>query len=332
MATSAGVLERFTILRDADLDAWRASVSAYLSPHRSRPRGRHVSLRTVAAAAPLGPITLVYADHRGAEIDVELTEQPDYYDVNLAWAGHNRITCDGEEIAVGTDTGAIISPQMKVGMRLGDHYRQVHVRIERTALERHLESLIDRPVVAPITFRSRMDLTTPAGRSWSQAVRLLVADLDTAGGLASISTGSNPWLAFLMTGLLTAQPHSYSDLLLERQSRAHRPAPVKAAVDLIEREPESDLSLDRLALVAGVSPRSLQRHFKDYVGVTPRDYIREIRLARAHADLSTAQPGDGRTVADIAYAWGFGHVPRFAASYRRRYGVAPAETLRHTGS
>jgi AraC-like DNA-binding protein len=327
MAGTAGVLERFSLLRQADLDAMRASMSHYLTPHRSTPLGHGADIRTDVAAVSIGPVTLVYADHRGGELDVRLTEQVDYYDVNMSWGGHNTITWGDHEVVVFPGAAGIISPRVQARMHLSDGYRQLHVRIERPALERHLEELLGRPVAAPVRFRSAMDLTKPPARSWEQAVRLLVSDLAQPLGLGSQSPQTNPWAAFLMTGLLLAQPHNYSEQLVARQHGAHRPAPLKRAIDLIEARPDDDLSVERLALAVGVSARSLQRHFKEYVGVSPREYVQQIRLARAHDQLKAARPGQV-TVADVAFRWGFGHVPRFAAAYQQRYGLPPSVTLR----
>ncbi|MDQ4502476.1 AraC family transcriptional regulator [Sinomonas sp. ASV322] len=329
MTGRIGVLERFSLLHEADLDAMRDCVSRYLSPHRSEPLGHGgAGVRTDVAAASLGSLTLVYADHRGAELGVRLTEQVDYYDVNMSWGGHNRIVCGDDEVIVSPGTAGIISPHTKVAMHLSEDYRQMHVRIERFALERHLEGLLDRPIAAPLRFRPAMDLSLPAARSWEQAVRLLASDLDEPMGLGSTPTESNPWSSFLMTGLLLAQPHNYSEQLAARQERAHRPAPLKKAIDLIELEPESDLSIERLALAVGVSPRSLQRHFQEHVGVSPREFVMQVRLARVHDALRAATPGDGNTVADIALGCGFSHLGRFAAAYQQRYGVPPSVTLR----
>ncbi|KQZ66794.1 AraC family transcriptional regulator [Nocardioides sp. Root151] len=326
--TKEVVLERFSVLHASDIDAFRASVSQFLTPHRLTPRGAAATaLRTDVAVAPLGPLSLVYGHHRGCELDVQLTEQIDYYDVNLSWGGRNRITCGTDEVVVDQQTAGIISPRMQARMQLSNDYRQLHVRFERHALERHLEGMLDELVVAPILFGTAMDLRTPAAASWTRAVRLLVGDLDS-GGLVTQAGGDSSWASFLMTGLLLAQPHNYSSRLESRRQGAHRPAPVKAAVDLIESQPESDLSVERLAFEAGVSARSLQRHFRDHVGVPPRVYVQQVRLARVHDDLLATRPGSGTTVADVALRWGFSHVPRFAGAYQERYGVPPSVTLR----
>jgi AraC-like DNA-binding protein len=202
------------------------------------------------------------------------------------------------------------------------------LRIERFAVERHLERMLDKPVTTPIRFRAAMDLRTPAAASWAQAVQLLVGDLGRPAGLADVTGGRNPWTSFLIDGLLLAQAHNYSDRLAEPRHGPSRPAPVKRAIDLIESEPESELSVDRLAAAAGVSARSLQRHFRTHVGMSPREYVQQVRLTRVRDELTAAQPGDGLTVADVALRWGFGHVPRFAGLYRKRFGESPSQTLR----
>ena len=307
-------------------------MSRALTPHRLITTRHGGSLERVAVAvAPLGPLSLVYGEHRGAELSATLTEQVDYYDVNLSWGGRNRITCGDDEVLVDARTAGIISPRMQARMALSDDYRQLHVRFERFALERHLEQLLGRTVVAPIRFRMAMDLRTRAAASWAQAVRLLVDDIDGPAdqvGLAETLDGTDPWSNFLMTGLLLAQPHNYSEQLAERRHGAHRPTPVKRVVDLIESHPEEELSVERLAEEAGVSARSLQRHFRESVGVSPRQYLQQVRLARVHADLRAARPGSGVTVADVALRWGFTHVPRFAGAYLERYGEQPSATLR----
>lgn len=323
------VLERFSVVDADDLDEFRASVSRALTPHRLVPLDRAGQVERVAVAvAPLGALSLVYGEHRGAELGATLTEQVDYYDVNLSWGGRNVITCGDDEVVVDEHTAGIISPRMQARMRLSSDYRQLHVRFERYALERHLEQLLGRDVVAPVRFRMDMDLRGRAAASWAQAVRLLVDDLDEPLGLAAGLETTNPWSSFLMTGLLTAQPHNYSEQLAERQRGAHRPTPVKRVIDLIEAHPEDDLSVERLAEEAGVGARSLQRHFREHVGITPRQYIQQVRLSRARADLLAARHGSGVTVADIALRWGFGHVPRFAGVYLDRYGESPSVTLR----
>ncbi|WP_223281117.1 AraC family transcriptional regulator [Streptomyces antnestii] len=318
-------LERFVVLRTSDIEAFRANVAQLLTPHKLARVGSSGVVHADLSMADLGPVRLIHGRNTGVELRAELTEQVSYYDVNLALSGVNLLTAGDEEVVLGERTAGVISPRMLATMRLSDGYSQLHVRIERHALERHLEELLGSEVPGPIRFRAAMDLTRPAAASWSQAVRLLVRDLDTPDGLAT--TGEhNPWSRFLMTGLLLAQPHNYSEQLEQHRLAPRRPAALKHVIDLIDQDPAAELTVERLALAAGMTPRSLQRQFKEYVGIPPREYVLGVRLSRAHHDLGHAGPGV--TVADVALRWGFAHVPRFAGAYKQRYGVSPSATLR----
>jgi transcriptional regulator GlxA family with amidase domain len=81
-----------------------------------------------------------------------------------------------------------------------------------------------------------------------------------------------------------------------------------------------------MAEIAGTSVRRMQETFADYVGSSPSATLLDIRLDRAHAELAAG--GSGVTVTDVAFRWGFSSPSRFATAYRKRYGTAPAETLR----
>jgi AraC-like DNA-binding protein len=320
-------LQRFSMARGADAAAWeqaQAVVARLLTPFRVTllTTGRDASASI--AAVDLGPVSLLHAHTVGHEIHVQLTEQVSYYDVNFALAGQNRLECGDEQVLLTPTTAGIISPRTAPTMRLSDGYSQLHLRIERAALERRLELLLDRPVAGPVRFRPRMDLAAPAVASWVRAVRLLVRDLDEPSGLSGMGAGLNPWPDFIITGLLLAQPHDYSEQLAQRRAGAAHPLPVQRVVELIDREPAGDLSLARLSRVAGVGARTLQRNFRAHVGVSPREYVRLVRLGRAHADLLA---GAGATVAEIAFRWGFTHVPRFAGAFLERYGEPPSAVL-----
>lgn len=317
-------LRRFTVLRAADIDEVRACASRLLTPHRLTPvRGTRVL--TDLSAVNLGPLSLLYGRSYGDEMQVQFTRQVSYYDINLAAAGRNRLECGGEQVVLGPRTAGIISPRMMARMHFTDGYSQLHVRLERYALERHLERMLGRHVAGPIRFRVGMDLTAPALAAWAQVVQLFVRDLDEPSGLGAKGAGASPWSDFLMTGLLLAQPHDYSEQLARRRAVSSHPPSVKRVVDLIDRDPAGDLSMARLTAAAGGGARSLQRNFRAYMGVSPRDYIQRVRLARAHDDLLA---GAGATVAEIAFRWGFTHVPRFAGAYRQCYGLPPSATLR----
>ena len=68
---------------------------------------------------------------------------------------------------------------------------------------------------------------------------------------------------------------------------------------------------------------------RSYIGLSPTQYLREVRLRRVREDLSREENRD-RTVSEIAGGWGFTHMGRFSHYYSDRFGELPSETLRGT--
>jgi AraC-like DNA-binding protein len=88
------------------------------------------------------------------------------------------------------------------------------------------------------------------------------------------------------------------------------------------------ISVCDIAADAGVSARALQYGFTRHLGTTPREYLRRVRLDRAHDELRDAATTSGLTVGMVARRWGFANTGRFAVAYRHAYGVSPSQTLR----
>ncbi len=104
------------------------------------------------------------------------------------------------------------------------------------------------------------------------------------------------------------------------------PASLARALDWLRAHLNGPVDLNTLAAVAGVRPRTLEAHFKQFLGTTPLGWVRSARLARARQELLNATPQE--TVTHAALASGFNQLGRFAAEYRRAFGERPSETLR----
>ena len=73
----------------------------------------------------------------------------------------------------------------------------------------------------------------------------------------------------------------------------------------------------------GVSVRALTAGFRRYRDTTPGQRLRARRLEGVRGELLRS---DGRTVSEIANAWGYVNLGMFAATYRKRFGELPSET------
>jgi len=86
------------------------------------------------------------------------------------------------------------------------------------------------------------------------------------------------------------------------------------------------IQLEQLAQIAGTRPRTLETHFKMFLGTTPLGWVRRQRLARARREL--LRSGPKTKVTDVALANGFNQLGRFAAQYREVFGEPPSGTIR----
>lgn len=93
----------------------------------------------------------------------------------------------------------------------------------------------------------------------------------------------------------------------------------------IEEHLTEDIGVEQLMAVARVSERSLYTLFERQVGLSPRDYLRQRKLERVHAELQMAS---ARSVTQVALDHGFLHLGRFSEAYRKRFGELPSQTWR----
>jgi AraC-like DNA-binding protein len=106
------------------------------------------------------------------------------------------------------------------------------------------------------------------------------------------------------------------------------PAALRRAVSFVDDHADADITVSDIAAAAHVTTRAVQFAFRRHLDTTPTAYLRQVRLARAHADLLTAERGDGQSVTAVAARWSFASASRFTACYREVYGVPPSHTLR----
>ena len=103
------------------------------------------------------------------------------------------------------------------------------------------------------------------------------------------------------------------------------PADLQKALRWLDLRIDQQIRLASLAEAAGVRPRTLELHFRRYLGKTPLGWIRRTRLARARQLLLA---GANASVTSVAISSGFTQFGRFAAEYRRHFGESPSQTLK----
>lgn len=98
-------------------------------------------------------------------------------------------------------------------------------------------------------------------------------------------------------------------------------SPVRRVQDHVMANIGRQHSLASLAVVAGVSARSLARHFSQETGATPYEFISSVRLDAARRLLE----GTRLPLKTIAIDCGFGTNDRMRVVFKERLGVTPAQ-------
>jgi adenylate cyclase len=103
------------------------------------------------------------------------------------------------------------------------------------------------------------------------------------------------------------------------------PHDVRRAIGYMRAHLAGNPSPANLIAHCDVPERTLRKHFRSFMSVSPLKYWRQLRLAAARALL--LEGADDTSVTEIATRFGFGHFGRFAQDYRQHFGEAPSATL-----
>lgn len=109
-----------------------------------------------------------------------------------------------------------------------------------------------------------------------------------------------------------------------RERRRGDPVAIGLAVRLVERittDPQIT-SVERLAEVAGLGPRALQRLFREHVGAAPKWVIRRNRLQEVALRI---ERGDALSLAGLAAELGYADQAHMARDFKDVVGKSPRE-------
>jgi AraC-like DNA-binding protein len=96
--------------------------------------------------------------------------------------------------------------------------------------------------------------------------------------------------------------------------------------NILEDRYRQPIPMEEICRELGVSLRTLHRSFREYFDITPRQYLKILRLDKARRDLAAGAPST-HSVNEIALHRGFNHLGRFSIEYGAHFGESPRETL-----
>jgi len=314
------------VFRTNDFDEATAAVSQVFYEHRFdlSPHARFALTMTLAEVGDINAGIIQYGTEiHGAVGGLDMT-----YSIGVPLRGLFAMSFAGEEKIVSPQLAAVTNPASQVDLRgwsTGTEQLMLF-KFDQNKLETELGRLLGRDDIGMIDLAPVLDLRSGPGAQWLQlAYTVALALHSPTGGLATNPLVSAQLSSAIMTGMLLAVDHSYRGAL----SVWAKPIPsstIRRAVAIVESRAHEPLTIPQVAEEVGCSVRALQAGYRKYLDMSPGEHLGRIRLERAHANLAAADPTT-TSVAAIASAWGFRQPGRFAALYRKRYGVAPRNTL-----
>jgi AraC-like DNA-binding protein len=278
-------------------------------------------------AARLGPVTVSQLVV-GSDMSLDCGERCTGYRVNVLQTGRFESAHRGTSQHAHCGRVAVYQPDGHTAARWAAGTRMLGVKLDRHAVDDALGDALGRQVTSQVNLAPLMLTSTGAGRSWISMLLFLYEQISRPDSLFHQPLVGLPFADSLIRGFLLAADHPDRDAVA---ADAPRPAPrtIRAAIEIIEAEPHLPLTVSALAARTNVSVRALQQGFRSHLDASPMEYLRQVRLRRAHQALLDADPASV-TVASVAYRWGFTNPGRFASAHTERYGESPSDTLRRT--
>ena len=128
--------------------------------------------------------------------------------------------------------------------------------------------------------------------------------------------------------------HDIVDLLLNYLERGNvvvlsriqrkRDLAIKRASAYIQEHVHDQISISALCSSSGVSERTLEYAFRETYQISPKEYIKSLKLNKVRSELIK---GVDKKISTIAAKYGFWHMGQFAADYKRWFGELPSQTI-----
>jgi len=100
---------------------------------------------------------------------------------------------------------------------------------------------------------------------------------------------------------------------------------LQRVITFLERSFVDEISVSRLAEIAGISVAHLNRRFRQLLRLSPMEYVHSLRLHESKRLLATTDKNTGQ----IAVAVGFCDQSHFTKRFRKATGMTPLAYRRH---
>ncbi|PSL16096.1 AraC-like DNA-binding protein [Marinobacterium halophilum] len=304
-----------------DAESWMSNICG---PHdltvydAKRMHFRHIGNILNSTTTAIGNIEY------GTDVTIKVEDLSNSYSISLPVSGFQELSCsNSNNVQSNITSGVIISPSAPYELNISGNCRKTLVRISRQAMEIGLEAMIGKPAIRPLIFEAKMDAKVGASSAWWRTIRYIETELSSADSLYNSPAFIRDIEQALIKGILTSQPHNYSDDV-KNSLRNHLPSYMVKTIDYLKENAKNEIHMDDVEWISGVSRNKLYSDFKRYIGIPPTAYLKRIRMDGVRTDIIKSLGGE--SISTLALSWGFNHLGRFSTEYKKMFGETPSET------
>jgi len=329
MRTEAARLSRANSYHEtfltSDLDEARHYIGQALKPHALTLLDRRQSLSVKVGRTGLGQVSFMYI-HHGADVLVKPGKLETLFLFQVpVHATRQEVRVGSSVINVSPGIAYVASPTLDFELKMSKQCDNVVLAVERGRLETYLEQQLQRRLDKPLEFKPRIELHNKECQELVALMSHFTKQLNShTPGLKHhiIQTQAE---ALLISTMLINLEHNYRDELL-CEATTPKPYYIKRAQAYILENAHTTLTPQEIATEVCISLRSLYAGFQAFLHCTPMAYIKGVKLDKIRHELQLGA-ADETSVADVASKYGICSLGNFAASYRRRFGELPRDTL-----
>lgn len=279
----------------------------------------------------------------GAEVEIRPEPFKDFALVQMPLRGAATIECDGVHLDVKEGQTVVVAPRRQIRLLWEAGCEQLILKVPyalvrqvscHTCTRSHCP---DQGSDCGLGLEPAFVLDESFNQQWRALVQQLLNMLPMPGEQSLHAGWINQFEQTVALFLLAHQPCAQLEALRgsdEDEDEDDTSIALSSSARVAERKLEAveeymrnrlfaPISLADLAKAAGVSARTLNILCHRHRGVAPMMLLRQVRLDAARARL-LADPSV--SVTEVAMEYGFGHLGRFSAYYRERFGELPRDT------
>jgi len=244
-----------------------------------------------------------------------------FYELVFVEQGYTLHFCSGVTTILTTGDAFVIVPEQEHNYINANHTKIYNCLIHKELMDSLKDDLISLPGLSrlyesePIPPFESIHCDTAAKAELVSLLEKLKSEIK------NLSEGFNIKIKALITEIFVTYSRVYNKNARSDKDGGANVKQIMTAIEFIESNYDRDILLDEIAEASGLSSSHLTRQFKQSIGLTPIEYSRSFRIAKAAELLRDKE----LSVSDVSKTIGFSDISLFSRQFRQITGMSATE-------